>query len=899
MKIRIDCLLLAAMVSMPIWCFSQCEPLLVKYETSNWWWGAFGSCKHPGGPTDRNAIFECAWSQVPPGEQLACLREGLLQTEQTRQAIDNVAAANGASGSCDQMMVKYDGSHWWWGAFGNCKHPGGLTDRNAIFECAWSQVPNSDKSDCLKERLRSTEFTRQGIDEVAARNGPPNNCDQLMRKYDGSNWWWGTFGNCKRSGGSTDRSQILDCAWGQVPPPDNQTCLEQRLQHTEQTRKAIDDVLASNEVVRSRSSFAHFNSCANPASGCPETCDLPNDGSVPDGYFETQIPQKLLDTTVEKFNDPPAHHIGANEGRLRSELRAVARLADPIHCSIPLAAIYNGLGGEDNKAIGQAMADLSVTGRRAFASFKQAHKNPDYCQKELPAMARNLPAACPLLSNLPSKGELVNGCRKALIRAYEVANFLRTGENLQINPDKSRERQRLGWIAVSGEDDPPHRPVNVPSSDFPQYDIDVVVETPRAQPPNPLSVTVSTRYVIAQSRPPMLPAVAPVTWMLRSEPQPMIDPNAEVLIFVHGMDSRAEEANDIIKALFKRMSGSVKNLVVISVDLPSSGYATNLDYEQVSPLALIGIPKITLLPVPVPIPPELYTPVVPVFVAASLPPPPPVIPPLTPIPDFAATGQTPVLDFIETFVVRFIDALDQKVPIKNNIKAVIGGSLGGNISFRLGRRPGVPWLPATVVWSPASIWDSLGEGPGPGDPWNMLKHLGPRDAWLKASNRDPKDPNDLGPKRVKLRQDFFGSWDKPIVPVLIPKAQSDTWTSDKWPCKKSAIAAARLDRHETYDPKFLTWHWRLGAEQLLYSHSSLDATTHLPRYLSNYKPMLLACGTEDEVPFNNICSATQETAQRMIMTPGKASFLENTGHSLDNERRDFFAKEIDEFLGLK
>jgi pimeloyl-ACP methyl ester carboxylesterase len=902
MNIRTGCLLLAAMVNVPVSCPAQCDPLTVKHESSNWWWGAFGNCKHPGGPTDRNAIFDCAWNQVPATEQLSCLKDQLHLSEQTRQAIDNVAAANGPPGSCDQMMVKYDGSHWWWGAFGNCVHGGGITDRNAIFECAWSQVPNSDKSDCLKTRLRATEFTRQGIDDVAARNGPPNNCDQLMRKYDGSNWWRGAFGSCKRAGGSTDRSQILACAWAQVPPPDNQTCLEQRLAPTEQTRKAIDDVLAFNEVVGSNSSFAPFNTCANPASDCPESCDLPTDGSAPDGYFEHQIPQTLLDTTVASFDSPAGHNIGANEGRLRSDLRTVARLADPMNCTLPLAAIANGLGGDDNEAMGQALADLSVTGRRAFAAFKQAKKLPTYCTKQMPALASLLPANCPMLSSMPKRAELVKGCQKALDRAYTVANFLRTGQNLQTNPDKVSQRNNLHWIAVSGEDDAPHRPVNVPSSDFPQYDLDVLVEAPLAllgQPPLPPLVTVSTRYVIAQSRPPAQPAITPVNLALRAEPEPIIGPDAEILIFVHGMDSRAEEANDIIKALFKRMAGSRKNLVVISMDLPTSGYATNLNYDQVSPLGLIGGPKVTLLPVPVPIPPELYGPVVPVFLAAGLPPPPPIVPPMTPIPDFGATGQAPLLDFIETFVVRFVETLDRKVPITGNIKAVIGGSLGGNISFRLGRRPSVPWLPETVVWSPASIWDSLGEGPAPGEPWNMLKHLGPRDAWQKANNRDPNDPNDLGPKRTGLRAAFFGSWDQAIVPVLIPKAQSDTWTSENWPCHKSAIVAARLDRQETYDPNFQSWHWRLAAEQLLYSHQSMDATTHMPRYLLNYKPMLLACGTEDEVPFNNICSATQKTVPHMIMTPGKAIFFQNTGHSVDNERRDAFAKEIDDFLALE
>ena len=145
---------------------------------------------------------------------------------------------------------------------------------------------------------------------------------------------------------------------------------------------------------------------------------------------------------------------------------------------------------------------------------------------------------------------------------------------------------------------------------------------------------------------------------------------------------------------------------------------------------------------------------------------------------------------------------------------------------------------------------------------------------------------------------IFGGWDQPILPILIPMAQSDTWTSDYYRCKKSSVAAARLDRHETYDANFLAWHWRLGGEQLLYSHQTIDPTTGRPRYMSNQKPMFLSCGTEDHVKFNDICPATQRTAPLMTMTPGKALFLERTGHSLDNERRNYFAKQIVEFLGL-
>jgi predicted esterase len=95
---------------------------------------------------------------------------------------------------------------------------------------------------------------------------------------------------------------------------------------------------------------------------------------------------------------------------------------------------------------------------------------------------------------------------------------------------------------------------------------------------------------------------------------------------------------------------------------------------------------------------------------------------------------------------------------------------------------------------------------------------------------------------------------------------------------------------------FLAWHWRLGAEQLIYSHQTKDAAGR-PLFMDNHKPMLLACGLEDNVLTNDICKNTQKTAQQML-TPGKAVFLSQTGHSLDNERRTYWAQQIVAFLGL-
>jgi hypothetical protein len=590
--------------------------------------------------------------------------------------------------------------------------------------------------------------------------------------------------------------------------------------------------IATNHVT------VRFTSCPNPVSGCPDPCDNPDTSvggqrtavvptEIVNGqrnriYFAPVIPPSLLDTPPPpgtQINVPAAHNIGMNEGRLRADLRGAAAAADP-RASLRLAALRFASG---DTVTGRAFADLAVTGRRSFAAFRTALPQEEFCRD----MSRSPGGLDP--------NAVLNGCFAALDRAYRVANFLRTGQRgdtpaLKTRKTNERNDNALGWIAVSGEDDSPHRPVNVPSSDFPQFDLDVQVEAPRAV--GPKTVTVHTRYVIAQSAP------------------------------ING-----------------------RTLVVIAMDLPTSGYATNLDFDDVSPLADIGAPKWTPLPVPVVVPVGIE------YAVPGLPPGfPPIlppgftIPPGTPLPDFQATGRTPLLDFIETFIVRFVETLDNNgLQVKSNVRAVMGGSLGGNMTFRLGRRAGVPWLPRFIVWSPASIWNSLGEGS------DLFKHFGPRKAWEDAdkANRLPGTGD---------RAAFFGGWDKAIVPVIIPMAQSDTWTSDFYPCKKSSVAGARLDRHETYDAKFLAWHWRLGAEQLLYSHQTNDPTTNRPRFTSNVKPMLLACGTEDHVAFNNICPATQNTAPLMTITPGRALFLDKTGHSLDNERKRFFARQVLDFI---
>jgi len=81
-----------------------------------------------------------------------------------------------------------------------------------------------------------------------------------------------------------------------------------------------------------------------------------------------------------------------------------------MNCSLPLAAMHFGL---KNTVQGNAFADLSVTGRRAFSAFRQGQPAENYCQT---IANRTLPAACPAPSPKPTPAQMVAGCKDALNR---------------------------------------------------------------------------------------------------------------------------------------------------------------------------------------------------------------------------------------------------------------------------------------------------------------------------------------------------------------------------------------------------------------------------------------------------------------------------------------------------
>jgi hypothetical protein len=487
-----------------------------------------------------------------------------------------------------------------------------------------------------------------------------------------------------------------------------------------------------------------------------------------------------------------------------------------------------------------------VTGRASFAAF-----------------VRLRPTAAALRGHAECAGATPAAIDMALERAYRVAAALRL-------PHGSPERRALHWIAVSGEDDQPYLPVNVPGTEFPQFLVRVDTRW---------HIPVNTRYVIAHRRPPAFPRPrAPLVdggTPARSVPAdraPALAPDAEVLLFIHGMDSRAEEAEDLIAALHRLPDR--KNWTVVALDLPTSGYADNIDPGRIGPASAVSC------------------------------------------------HQTKVLDFIEDFIVDYVDTVDRQLhgQLKPRIRAVIGGSLGGNMSMRLGRRddlarlagrtPDTPWVTRVIPWSPAAIWPSMIAQSGCvacgcDTGWDEVKdravNLTLR--WSGRSNGGERFlPRNETPE---LRRElFYGGfdWDGGLLVEIFSgkghKAQAECWFSDRWSCKDATIAAARLDRQETYDANFRAWHWRLGAEQLAFSQrqNTRPGLSEYadPLYLYNRKPMLLFAGVEDVC--GSLCDYTRDVAGRMVNTPGYARFLNQTGHSLDNEHPSYIAREIAAFL---
>lgn len=560
--------------------------------------------------------------------------------------------------------------------------------------------------------------------------------------------------------------------------------------------------------------------------------------------------------------------------RLKPLLRRAAQRRDGLQILIDAAIEHYRSGGADlrysshiarspSAVRADAFADLAVTGRSAYDSFARAAPNLELMRGLVRTRIRFLDAGHRI-----DNRTLDAAINASLTRAYAVAWMLR-------GPIEEREARRmdLGWIAVSAEDDPPHRPVNVPTSPHPQDDI--LVRTPSA---SGALIDITTRYMAATID-------GEPSWTFHDlsgpplERPPEIGLTGPILIYLHGLGSKAEEAGDIIRTprpeglipmrfgLLELARRDNKRVTVISLDMPTRGYATHIDHTDVAPPA-------------------------------------------------ASAWNTgyPWLDFNEEFVVRFVRAMEARYPgFKRRLVGVMGGSLGGNLTLRLSERSltdteVAEWARRNAAWSAAAVWPSFGpacitvdcRGRGNRSFYDHAKHEAVR------ISRDKYNHAENDPAKRHFLYDVIKGVDS-IDRGLIGSMGSNRWYRNSWqPCKFIFRNRARRDLNEVYSPEYRQWHFRGAHEQLIFSHQDAEGSEvenpANPRFHSLNGYLLFVAGSEDDHIPEFLARNTELIARRLnddLSPPnveGEMIILRNTGHSIHNERPGLLAALIKEHL---
>jgi pimeloyl-ACP methyl ester carboxylesterase len=370
----------------------------------------------------------------------------------------------------------------------------------------------------------------------------------------------------------------------------------------------------------------------------------------------------------------------------------------------------------------------------------------------------------------------------------------------------------------------------------------------------PIELSISTRYIVAPADGALAP---PQLLNLRRTPNdlppPTLPSGDEVILFVHGHSSGAEEAVELIPHLIQAGLERGKKYSVISLDLPNNGYSDTFHDTDVALESSTSYPD-------------------------------------GPPPHDSETIKTPILDFIDDFIVSFVDELDKKIfgpagtPIRDRM-VVIGGSLGGNMGLRLGRRsrPSSPWVAKNIVaWSAASVWKPMLKAPAKNGPKHCMVEF------TKAETDD-------------ARENYFRLvYDHVPLPLVI-KQQPEYWYRSGWNAKDFQILLSRIARREIYNENYRRWHWRVAGEQLVYSH--LDNVEHgrdetPKRYELNTVRTLLVAGEVDNYSYVGIYDGTRQLAEAMT-TPGRLLLVKDSGHSIHFEYPRFLADQIARFLNAR
>jgi pimeloyl-ACP methyl ester carboxylesterase len=524
---------------------------------------------------------------------------------------------------------------------------------------------------------------------------------------------------------------------------------------------------------------------------------------------------------------------GVRTGRLAPWLRDAARTRSPI--AILQRAVIAAFRPKTNNATAEsrALADLAVSGRTAFAAFILSRPQDEalftFVKADLAGIAPD---------------QIRAAVRRVLDRAYTVAWALRG------TPSQRRVlRPQLGWIAVSSEDDPPHAPTNVSSTEHHMGELS-------------LSIGRSERKLILRGTLmlPLLPGNDPLpnisdrpipntttfTDALQDRKQAGYD---ELFLFVHGLGSRAEESEGFKQKLIELGAARGRRYAVLSVDMPGMGYSSQLDLDELIAQRAKGHHGFAL--------------------------------------PNGRGSNFPLLGLYRDTLVEICNS------ISGGVQYVMGGSLGGNMTLWLAAEPMFSDLdptrntPSSVVrflsWSPASIWESYERSRDIPEGNGTHVDIGKNGAKKRSKERMQERENDV------RRWGFFETMQR--GEELFPGFRVGAWS---YPPTKGQL----LLQSELYSEQYRRILWAASYEQVVFSHQEPLTPSGRWPYETIAKPLFLASGAKDVGSQNvmDIFHPLVAVSDRFPKMIGRRLLMLETGHSISDERPQHLASQIIDFL---
>jgi pimeloyl-ACP methyl ester carboxylesterase len=527
---------------------------------------------------------------------------------------------------------------------------------------------------------------------------------------------------------------------------------------------------------------------------------------------------------------------GVRTGRLAPWLREAAGTRDPREILRKAVVARFQPTTNDATAESQALADLSVTGRAAFTAFIAAPLRDD----ELLALAR------PDLVGI-AEPPIRDAVRAVLDRAYAVAWALRGSPS-----QRAALRPPLGWIALSSEDDSPHAPTNVPASGDHMGELTMRVGQAGQQ------VTLrATLMLPAAPAADVLPDIA-----LRTIPSPFAFADAlndrvaarydELFLFVHGLASRTEESDRFKRLVVEIGAARERRHAVLSVDMPGMGYSARLDIDALVAQRATGQHGFAL----------------PNGVGSNF----------------------PLLGLYRDTLVEICNS------VPGGVQYVMGGSLGGNMTLWLAADPMFTDLapprsePSSVrsflSWSPASIWESYERsrdqaGLGNGTHMDIGKNGAKRAALDRMRELEDDGSRERFFDRMQRGEALLG------VRVL------GAWG---YPPKKDNV----LLQSELYSESYRRVFWTAAYEQVTFSHQEPLSPSGQWPFRTIRKPLFLAAGAWDDGDWGvmDIYNPVRFVTDTVPDVPGRRLLMEETDHSIADERPRHLAEQIVDFLPL-